>query len=101
MSELNRPRAVPTGPQGQQPAGEQEPDFMAYAADQLRRAHLGATKLAQGADGGEGNEKVVALRIQIAQGYIALADIQYSIPEDDGGDLDEDYEEDEPDSRRR
>lgn len=103
--QFTRPRSVPMPPQAaqaQKPEGQPEPDFLAYAADQLRRAHLGVTRMAENLkeEGGEASEKVIALRLQLAQGYTALADIQYSLP-DDEGDEDEDYEDDEADARRR
>lgn len=81
MSEYSRPRAVPAGPQGQQPQQE-PPDFLAYAHDQLRRAHRGVSEMASSGPG-EGDEKVIALRIRIAECYTALADIQYGLPGDD------------------
>jgi hypothetical protein len=91
MSEqgFTRPRAVPTGPQAQQPSGEAAPDFLAYAHDQLRRAHLGVAEMAKKEDGGEGSREVIAFRLQIAQGYIALADIQYAIPDEEDPEGDE------------
>lgn len=116
MSEYTRPYAVPQDPagrQGQQARQPQEPpDFLMMAHGQLVRAHKLAERLeARVNDAPEGADvsglvtQLVDWRLKIASGYTALADIQYSIPGDDGdgdepGD-DEDEDDGTYDPRRR
>jgi hypothetical protein len=95
MSEqqFTRPRGVPVPPNGQQATEVPGPDFLAYAADQLRRAHAGITLMAKDAEHGEGTKDVIELRLAVAAGYTELAAIQYSLPDDEGDEEDEEYDD--------
>ena len=103
-------RSVPAGLDGrpaQQPQEQVvEPDYLALAAGQLARAHHGVTALAKSkGENGEADPDIIAMRLKLAEGYTALADIQYSVPDEGDGDLpgyyDEAEEEDDRNHRRR
>lgn len=84
-------RGYPAQGTGQQRQQQQEvPDFLMLAARQLGRIEneLEKAAAAQGQPGGLTGDQVRDIRFKLAEGYTALADIQYSVPddgEDDGG----------------
>lgn len=95
----------PAGNGQPRPAEPDAPDFMQYAAAQLRLVIAGidgrAEELARQSGGkpaAEWTQEVREARLAVADRLIALAEIQYSLPEDEGGD---EGGEDEDDYGRR
>ncbi len=79
-------QGYPAGP-GYQQQGEQEvPDFLALAFDQLGKARVIVDRMAN-ADGAD-QEKILGYRFKLAEDLTALADIQYSVPDDSESDED-------------
>jgi hypothetical protein len=77
------------GPQGQPGAArspvppQDPPDFLGLAWGQIAKVIKGIDQAA-GADGvGEQNDKVRAARLEVADRLIAMADIQYNLPDDE------------------
>jgi hypothetical protein len=90
------PRQAQRGYPPQQQAQQEVPDYLAMAGAQLFRVarSVDAMSKAKG-DQGELDDRVIELRFKLAEGLTALADIQYSVPDDGEGD-----EEDPDDSGR-
>ncbi len=92
------PAAYPQQPNGQPPRAPEAdaPDFMLLAAGQLRQvingieARVKTIRDTQHGDDPEWYADVRAARLAVADRLIALAEIQYAIPDDGGDPGDED-----------
>lgn len=71
-------------PQGAPPqAAPEVPDYLALAGSQLFRVARAVDSISKAkGDQGEMDDRVIELRLKLAEQLTALADIQYSVPDD-------------------